>query len=857
MIFHFKRLLPLIVAISLPIGPAAGWSASLGKELATRLETAGVGTKLPVIIAFSDKVALPAPLVNSRHGRDELVASMRLKAEETQRPLKDFLRKRGVAKIKSLWIINAIAVDADSQLIQVLSGWPGVAEIRLNGTVTLPEVILQDTSVPGWNIAALGVEQLWDLGLTGEGVVIASLDGGVDASHPDLQSKWRGWAGSPCDPLIDTGTRDWFDPHGVHPNCPYDGIGHGTSVMGVMVGGDAGGSAIGVAPDAAWIAAKIFDDTGNSTYDVIHRAFQWALDPDGDGETGDAPDIVNNSWGFNSANSCIDEFQADVRLLKSAGIAVLFSAGNMGPELSSSTSPANYPESAAVGSTDRLGGIAEFSGRGPGACESGAPFYPQSTAPGVSIRTAGLTAGGTNPNSYVFATGTSLSVPHVSGVMALFLDPDGFPLTAVQVLETALQLSATDLGAEGPDNNFGYGQVNALAAYRRLADLPYLAVYDPKPPEHDLTLDFGSIPVGLDMVHEIVIRNSGGGILTLPINALTPPGGPFRVVGDTCSGTALVSDASCRIGLEFSPPTDSFFNGSLNITINDPDQNQAVISLAGTGTLDSLPPQIEVSAVGQVLDFGAVSPGSSFEKNLTVRNSGDQILSVSQFDSSLLPPQFMVKTDQCSGVNLARNESCNLIFAFAPDGLKSFQGSVAIYSNDFARNPTTIELKGLGNNPPPRALLHSPANGATDLALPVTVRWYHPKDPDGDQVTDTVLISELSADAVGGLSARMIYPGAPLPARVYMMLLVLALLPLLGRKIPRGKYAAILAAGIFGVFLLNSCGGGDDAPVNTASATAGFTNTELKSGTTYKWKIVSEDGKGGVSESESRTFTTR
>ena len=70
--------------------------------------------------------------------------------------------------------------------------------------------------------------------------------------------------------------------------------------MGVIVGGDAGGTSIGMAPGARWIAAKIFNDSGTATSTAIHLAFQWLLDPDHDPATADAPNIVNGSWSYGS-----------------------------------------------------------------------------------------------------------------------------------------------------------------------------------------------------------------------------------------------------------------------------------------------------------------------------------------------------------------------------------------------------------------------------------------------------------------------------------------------------------------------------------------------------------------------------
>ena len=166
------------------------------------------------------------------------------------------------------------------------------------------------------------------------------MDSGVDPDHPDLKARYRG------------GSNSWYDPHGQH-SAPFDADGHGTQVMGVMVGGASGGSAIGVAPEARWIAVKIFDDSGKAPLSAIHQGFQWLLDPDGDPDTDDAPDVVNNSWGFvENLNECVEEFQSDVEALRAADIGVVFAAGNGGPLPATSISPANLPGSFSVGFID-------------------------------------------------------------------------------------------------------------------------------------------------------------------------------------------------------------------------------------------------------------------------------------------------------------------------------------------------------------------------------------------------------------------------------------------------------------------------------------------------------------------------
>jgi subtilisin family serine protease len=294
-------------------------------------------------------------------------------------------------------------------------------------------------------------------------VVVASLDSGVDISHPALRFKWRGGANS------------WFDPYNT-TTIPYDKAGqdsgHGTQVMGIMVAGNTSDNQVGIAPGALWIAAKVFDDNGNATLSSIHAAFQWVLNPDGNPASHDAPDVVNNSWDLGNPGQYDGEFAQDIQALRTAGIVVVCSAGNYGlpfaPQSNTSVSPANNPGALAVGASDSNDLIAYFSGRGPSAYD-GTSIYPALAAPGINIRTTDL-----NGTYSMFTNlGTSYSAPHVSGAIALLLSGRPASLTGnPDALENALKSSALDLGTSGPDNTFGYGRLDVAKAANQLALLP-------------------------------------------------------------------------------------------------------------------------------------------------------------------------------------------------------------------------------------------------------------------------------------------------------------------------------------------------------------------------------------------------
>ena len=306
------------------------------------------------------------------------------------------------------------------------------------------------TAKPEWNLSSIRVQELWSKGHMGMGIVVANMDTGVDFDHPDLKSKWRGEKNS------------WFDPHGEH-ETPFDSNGHGTQTMGIMGGGSEGGTAIGVAPNAKWIAVKIYNDAGQTSLGHCHLGFQWILDPDGNPETNDSPDVVNFSWGFNQyVNQCNPEFLEDIRILKAAQIAVVFAGGNEGPNSSTSLSPGNYTNSFSVGAFDQSLKVASFSSRGPSACDGSS--YPKVVAPGVGVRTADLTLRGAFPNSYATVTGTSFAAAHVSGAMALLLS--AFRDLSASELESALKESASDFRKAGPNNDHGYGLIDIMKTYK-------------------------------------------------------------------------------------------------------------------------------------------------------------------------------------------------------------------------------------------------------------------------------------------------------------------------------------------------------------------------------------------------------
>jgi len=431
-------------------------AAVVAPQLQRQLDAAGQDGMVQAIVVLKSQADLASVHRLARQNRPGAAARiLRARAALTQRPLRALLtlrRAQGlVSEVEPLWIVNAIAVTATPAVISELAAHRDVREIRPNLVVPAPPAP-QATATPApaeTNVALVNAPALWDLGYRGQGIVVANMDTGVDATHPDLAGRWRG------------GTNSWYDPNGEHPATPADVSGHGTWTMGVMVGGDAGGSSVGIAPDATWIAVKIFNDHGAATSVAIHQGFQWLLDPDGNPATADAPDVVNDSWTM-SDPGCLLDFQPDLASLRAAGILPVFAAGNYGPLPGSSRGPANNPEAFAVGATDDADVLYPYSSLGPSPC--GQPVYPQLVAPGVGIHTTDLYG------LYADPTGTSVAAPHVAGALALLLQ--AFPGMPADRQAAALENGAADLGAPGPDDGYGHGRLDALAAYQWLATAP-------------------------------------------------------------------------------------------------------------------------------------------------------------------------------------------------------------------------------------------------------------------------------------------------------------------------------------------------------------------------------------------------
>jgi subtilisin family serine protease len=390
---------------------------------------------------------------------------LRAVAEAGQADVLDVLGRHG-APYRSFWIVSAVRVTGDRNLVEELSRHPRVALIADQRSFTVPDpgaVTEVDTEQDvEWNIELIRAPEVWStFGVTGEGIVVANIDTGVQFDHPALVGQYRGTQGG-AEFVHDY---NWFDPSevcGTPSLAPCDNHGHGTHTMGTMVGDDLGANRIGVAPGARWIAAKGCETNSCSDAALLASA-EWILAPtdlDGNNPRPDLrPHVVNNSWGGGGGGAWYMGF---VDAWIAAGIFPQFSNGNSGPACGTAGSPGDYPQSYSAGAFAIGGAVASFSGRGPSAFAG--ETKPNVSAPGVDIRSSVPTDG------YALASGTSMASPHVAGTVALMWSaaPDligDIAWTRDLLDDTALDADDLTCGGSIDDNNvYGEGRLDAFAA---------------------------------------------------------------------------------------------------------------------------------------------------------------------------------------------------------------------------------------------------------------------------------------------------------------------------------------------------------------------------------------------------------
>ncbi len=349
--------------------------------------------------------------------------------------------------------INTICVrNLSFPLVQKIADLPGVVMVELQ-----PRIYSRlDISVRAIKVresSFYSPNTVWDLGYTGNNVVVAVLDTGVDDEHEFLKGKFV--AGFDCSGVTSVTDRE---------TNPDDEDGHGTHVASIIMGtGGSAGQYIGVAPSAMLVDVKVLSKRGVNLGDQLIRGIEWVI------ENKDKYNIkiINLSVGSDiedpDGTSAIS--QAANTAVES-GLVVVAAAGNEGPEEYTLCAPAvadNVICVTALDDRDTVSReddvIASYSSRGP---RLDGAKKPDVCAPGTGIVAAKGEETGEARNEVVVMSGTSMAAPHVSGLAALILDAN--PTLSPFDVKRIILDTAEDKGSEGWDSAYGWGEIDAYEA---------------------------------------------------------------------------------------------------------------------------------------------------------------------------------------------------------------------------------------------------------------------------------------------------------------------------------------------------------------------------------------------------------
>lgn len=490
--------------------------ATIGSDLAQRLETARDYDVFEVTIFLSSNPAsevLSDPA--SAGGRQARIARMQELAESSQQPLLAYLRKKQeksmtladgtrvpqVAAVEAFWVNNAVKAEVTREVLDEILDRDDVSLVELVHHADISELLdgrvasaRRRTGPAGrsgasragaaaatvtWSVRRINAPLLWQKKIDGKGVLVAVVDTGVNYNHPDLKSQM--WKSAQ------------FPHHGFdfasNDDDPIDSQGHGTCCAGIVAGNGAKGKATGVAPKATIMAIRV-----GGTETQFWRGLQFAI------AQGAHVISMSMTWKYPS-HPDYPGWRRTCEAILAAGILHANSIGNQGDQLATYpipyniATPGNCPPPRlhplqiirgglaspfSCGATSSTDALANYSGRGPAAWETGqftdypyqggvrtALLKPDLCAPGPGTESCNYAY--PSSSAYVSFGGTSAATPHVAGCLALLACAclrSGTPIVPGRIQE-ALENTAVRIPGQtsAKENHYGAGRVDVKAAY--------------------------------------------------------------------------------------------------------------------------------------------------------------------------------------------------------------------------------------------------------------------------------------------------------------------------------------------------------------------------------------------------------
>jgi subtilisin len=280
------------------------------------------------------------------------------------------------ARLKSRSEIDRVDADKKINWLKQVEGLPAFNDLKITpfAASAAPKLEAADPEQP-WGVQRVNASAAWNRTM-GQGVKVAVIDTGIDASHPDLAGAVAGGFNA-----VDSANPDAFG----------DDQGHGTHVAGTIAAARDGKGVVGVAPKARLYAVKVLDRFGNGSFSEIIAGLEWAVQ--------NKMQVANMSLGADEGS---EPLLRAVQAAQKAGLVIVAAAGNASGGAVSF--PGAYPETIAVSASDQQDHFASYSSQG-----EAVAFI----APGSAILSCA--PGG----KYATHDGTSMATPHVAGLAAL------------------------------------------------------------------------------------------------------------------------------------------------------------------------------------------------------------------------------------------------------------------------------------------------------------------------------------------------------------------------------------------------------------------------------------------------------
>lgn len=378
------------------------------------------------------------------------------------------LEKYAMSTIRTLY-------NSDVQLMRVPEGQelevaaalntdPGVIYAEPNYISHAFDLVPNDPSYSKqWAHPKIQSPGAWGITTGSSDIVIAVIDSGIDASHPDLAGK------------IVAGI-DYVDDD----NDPGDANGHGTHVAGIAAAVTNNGVGVaGMSWGAKIMPVRVLDYRGSGYNADITEGITWAYEH--------GADILNLSLG---GADYMQTMQDAINNARAAGSLVVAAMGNCRYATGgcSSANPTQYPAAynnvMAVAATDigdtyayysQYGSHCDIAAPGGELTRLGDPNGIYSTMPTYAVY---MNTYYGYLNNYDYLQGTSQATPHVSGLAALIWSMS--PTLTNDAVQSLIEQTADDLGAVGKDTDYGWGRINAQDALATMAppNPPVLAAID-------------------------------------------------------------------------------------------------------------------------------------------------------------------------------------------------------------------------------------------------------------------------------------------------------------------------------------------------------------------------------------------